>query len=83
MDNQNEQLSLFSEKAFEPRDIEQAELMKTKANVEKSQVIASYIGNDCFYYMGAGNCAVHGDTTDCIDCDDYKSINDDDTQDDD
>jgi len=83
MENQSEQLSLFSEKAFEPRDIGQAELMKTKANVEKSQVIVSYIANDCFYYMGAGNCAMHGDAVGCVDCDECKSTDDDDDHDND
>ena len=82
MESQNEQLNLFTEQAFEPRDIEQAELMKAKTNPDKPQAIVSYIGKDCFYYLCAGNCVVHGDMGDCVNCDDYKSINDDDTQDD-
>lgn len=83
MENQNEQLNLFTEQAFEPRDIEQAELMKAKTNLEKPQVSVCHVGNDCFYYLGAGNCVLHGDTVGCMDCDDYKSIIDDDAQDDD
>lgn len=83
MRNQNEQLTLFTEQAFEPRDIEQAELMKAKANLDRAQASAHYIGNDCFYYLCAGNCVLHGDAWRCDDCDDYKSINDDEVEDDD
>lgn len=82
MENQNEQLSLFTEQAFEPRDIEQVKPNKPQPNLSLSDVFESNIGCDCFYYLAAGSCVLHGDTTHCIDCDDYKSINDD-TQDDD
>lgn len=83
MKNQNDQLNLFTDKAFEPRVIEQAEPMKDETNLEKPQVGVCHVGNDCFYYLGVGTCVLHGDIWDCIDCDDYKSINDDDNEDDD
>ena len=81
MKNQNEQLNLFTEQDFESRH-EQVEHKKPEFNLDLSHVFESQIGFDCFYYIGAGNCVLHGDTTGCSDCDDYKSINDDDTQDD-
>jgi hypothetical protein len=83
VDYSKDQLSLFAQKDSEPRDIKQAELTEAKTDLNEPQSTVSYTGNDCFYYMGAGNCAVHGDTMGCVDCDDYKSINDDDTEDDD
>lgn len=83
MENQNEQLSLFTEHAFEPRDIEQVENKKPEFDLDLSHVFESQIGFDCFYYLAAGSCVLHGDTTHCINCDDYKSINDDDIKDED
>ena len=82
MENQNKQKGLFTEQDFEPRDVEQ-ELMKSKANLENSQLIGYYTWRDCFYYLGAGNCVMHRDTTGCMDCDDYKSVFGDDIEDED
>jgi hypothetical protein len=82
MENQKEQLSLFTQEDFEPKDIKQAELTKVRTNLQESEVTACYTRNDCAYYIGTGNCSLHGDTVDCWDCDDYESIDDDDTEDD-
>lgn len=83
MKNQNEPLNLFTEQAFEPRNIEQSELVKAKTNLGKPGLTISYMGIDCVYYVGAGNCAAHGEMVDCIDCDDYKPIDGDEVEDDD
>ena len=82
MENQNEQLNLFTKKDFERRDIEQAGLMKAEANLETPHFFVPWMGNDCVYYVGAKQCAAHGDFVACMDCDDYRS-SDDDTADDD
>lgn len=82
MKNQDEQLGLFTKRDFEPRH-EQVEHKKPEFIRDLSHVFESQIGFDCFYYMCEGNCALHGDMSGCADCEDYKSINDDDTQDED
>ena len=39
------------------------------------------IGIDCVYYIGAGNCTARGDAFGCEECEDYKSINGDEPDD--
>ena len=74
MKNQNEQLGLFTEQDFEPRDIEQAELMKSKTDPGTPHFFVPWMGNDCVHYVGAAQCAAHGDFVECKDCCDYKSV---------
>ena len=83
MENHKEQLNLFTEKDFEPRNTEQAKPSKPEPSLSWSDIFESSAGYDCFYYVCRGACALHGDAVGWMDCDDYRSINDDDTQDDD
>jgi len=81
MENQKEQLSLFTKEMFESRDGQQDEPRRAEANLGAQHFFVPWMGNDCVFYVGGGNCAAHGDFVDCLDCDDYKSVDDDDTQD--
>ena len=83
MENEKEQLSLFSEEAFERRDSEQAELAKAKTNPGTPHFFVPWMGNDCVHYVGAQQCAAHGDFVACMDCDDYKSVFGEDIEDED
>jgi len=78
MQQKDKQLSLFSNADFAPRSHEQGQSGGLSAH---GMTIVS-IGNDCFYYMGAGNCHIHGDAIGCEECDDYRSINQEDEDDD-
>ena len=83
MEKQKEQLSLFTEEDFKPRNTEQAEPMKAETNPKTQHFFIPWMGNDCVYYIGAGNCAATGEFVDCMDCDDYKSVDGDDIDDED
>lgn len=83
MKDQSKQLTLFTEEDFRPKDNKQERLSEAEVKLEKVLTGVSYIGNDCFYYLAAGACVLHGDAIGCRDCDNYKSINDDEDDDED
>ncbi|MFC1958340.1 hypothetical protein ACFLV6_00235 [Chloroflexota bacterium] len=79
---QDRQFSMFSDVDFTPRNVELIQSTEPKHDIG----ITLLTGNcsiDCFYYVAAGICHIHGDASGCDECDDYKSINEENIQDDD
>lgn len=82
MKNEHRQLNIFTEQDFRPKHSEQPS--NPQPNLSwKDYFDHTRMDIDCFYYLCAGNCVMHGDTSGCMDCQDYKSINEDDNDQDD
>lgn len=54
MENHKEQLNLFTEKDFEPRNTEQPKLSKPEPSLSWSDIFESSAGYDCLYYVCRG-----------------------------
>ena len=82
MREQDRQAKLFSDADFIARNQEQAQSTRPKLDIGIT-LSTGHCLVDCFYYIGAGNCYIHGDAIGCDECEDYRSINEEIPEDDD